>query len=232
MRPIPFFSLAVLLFLCISTSAVFGQDEDKNQYMSEVQGQSLLYRGKIEKHYSFKYRGTYFAYQEDFVVGQVYYNRKLYTGVLLNLNAQNDQLLVRQSNTHLPVVLDKTLVDWFVLGDKRFAKIEEGGEIGLTGGYYEVFIDGKYQVLKKITKEYREELVASGQDSRIDKVFGEVTDYYIRQNGEYVRITGKSTFVKIFKEYKKDINRVYRDATRAVRSDKDVLYRKVMEAVR
>ena len=49
---------------------------------------------------------------------------------------------------------------------------------------------------------------------------------------EWIRVTGKGTFTKLFRENKKDINEVFRSAPRIVRNDKDMLYKRVMEVVR
>ena len=232
MRILPIIYLAVLLFFSTGTIEVLAQKESREDYLSQVKGLSLIYRGKIEKHYSYKYKGTYFAYQEDYVPGDVYYNQKLYTDVLMNLNSHTDQILVRLTESHLPVLLDKSLVDWFVLDGRKFINMQDGDYGGLTGGYYEV-LDGDETILfKKIVKEYREDLVASGQDAKIEKVFDPVINYYLYRDGVSEKVSGKSTFVKFFKEDKKEINHIFREATRGERNDKDRLYKKVLEAVR
>lgn len=225
MRKFPYiYYLTILFLLCLPIVETVAQNKDLNTYLENVQGNSLLYRGRIEKHYSFKYKGTYFVYQEEYVAGDVYYNKKLYTGVLLNLNAETDELSVRLTSSHLPVSLDKSLVEHFTLGEKRF--------VNVRGGYYEILVEGDVPLMKKTTKEYRENLVSSGQDSKIEKVYDSVLEYYLVKGEEWIRVTGKGTFTKLFRENKKDINEVFRSAPRIVRDDKDMLYKRVMEVVR
>lgn len=232
MKIFKYIFLVVLPLLSLPFAEVKGQGPDLNSYMKSVEGNSLLYRGKIEKHYSFKYKGTYFAYQEEYVEGKVYYNQKLYTGVLLNLNSFTDELSVRLSEGHLPVLLEKNLVDYFSLGERNFVNVRDGKKFGVDSGFYEVLTEGEERLLKRIRKEYKENLVASGQDSKIEKVFDEVLDYYIVKGDKWVRITGKGTFVKWSPQNKKKINAIFRNAGRAERDDKDRLYKRMMEAIR
>lgn len=231
MRPLPYIHILALSLVCLSLGELRGQVPDRTSYMKCVEGQSLLYRGKIEKQYSFKYKGTYFAYQEEYVEGEVWYNQKLYTGVLLNLNSYTDELSVRYSGSHLPVLLDKSLVKSFKLGQKPFIQMMDGEVDGIDPGYYEVLTDGDMKLMKRIVKEYREELVASGQDSRIERVFDAATNYYLVNGQEWVRITGTGTFVKMFPERRRELKAIFRGATRAQRGDKDNLYRRMMEVV-
>lgn len=232
MRIFKYIFLVVLPLLSLPFAEVKGQGPDLNSYMKSVEGNSLLYRGKIEKHYSFKYKGTYFAYQEEYVEGNVYYNRKLYCGVLLNLNSFTDELSVRLSESHLPVLLEKNLVDYFTMGERKFVNVTDGKQYGVDPGFYEVLADGEERLMKRIRKEYKENLVASGQDSKIEKVFDAVIDHYIVKGDKWVKVTGKGTFVKWCPERKKEINAIFRDAGRAERNEKDRLYKRMMEAMR
>ncbi|MBR5610799.1 MAG: hypothetical protein IKW65_04690 [Bacteroidales bacterium] len=232
MRILIYFYIIVLPLLCLPFVDMKGQESDLNSYMKSVEGNSLLYRGKIEKHYSFKYKGTYFAYQEEYVEGKVYYNQKLYTGVLLNLNSFTDELSVRLSEGHLPVLLEKNLVDYFSLGERNFVNVRDGKKFGVDSGFYEVLTEGEERLLKRIRKEYKENLVASGQDSKIEKVFDAMIDHYIVKGDKWVKVTGKGTFVKWCPERKKEINAIFRDAGRAERNEKDRLYKRMMEATR
>lgn len=224
MRVLLYIFLTALPLLCPCFGELKAQDVDRCTYMKRVEGQSLLYRGKIEKQYSFKYKGTYFAYQEEYVEGDVYYNKKLYTGVLLNLNSFTDELSVRLSESHLPLLLEKNLVQYFTLGDKPFVNIDSQ--------YYEILVDGDMVLYKKIVKEYREDLVSSGQESKIEKVFDADISYFLVDGTQWTKVSGRGAFIKLYPQYKREIKKVFREATRAERSDKDKLYKRVMEVVR
>lgn len=221
-------SSVLLLFL---STAISAQSSDYHNYITKANDKALIYRGKIERHYTYSYKGTYFAFQEDFTPGVVFYNKKRYEDVLINLNSNRDVLLVKYDDTSLPVIMDKKLVEWFVLDDRDFVNVTDGAEIGLEDGYYEVLVEGENQILKKIYKEYREDISSTGH-ARIEIIFDSILEYFILTPDGYLPISGKKTFVKLFNEDKKEINRVFKGATRVERQDKDMLYRKVMEVVK
>jgi hypothetical protein len=232
MRIAPNIYLVLILIASLVPVHAFAQEEDSQVYMSEVEGLSILFRGKIEKHYGYRYTGTYFAYQEDFVLGDIFYNKKLYKGVYINLNSHTDQLLVKQNKTSLPIRVEKFLVDWFMMDGRTFVRVKDGPEGSLEGGYYEVLVDDRYKLLKRIRKNYREDLNSSGQQSQIVRVFDQETAYYLNDGYGWIEVKGKKTFAKQFPLYKKEINSIFNGATRQDREEKDGLYKKIMEVVK
>lgn len=232
MRIVPNICLVFIILISFFPVRLRAQEDDSQVYMSEVNGLSTLFRGKIEKHYGFRYTGTYFAYQEDFVLGEVYYNKKLYKGIYLNLNSHTDQLQVKQNKSSLPIRLEKGLVDWFVMQDRTFVRVKDGPEGSLEGGYYEILVDGRYKLLKRIIKNYREDLNSTGGQSQIVRVFDPEIIYYLNDGNGWIEVKGKRTFVKQFGLYKREINEIFSGATRSELDEKDGVYKKIMEVVK
>lgn len=214
----------------LSPLGVKGQDI--LNYLSKVEGDALIYRGEIEQPYNFRYSGTYFAYAESYSEGFIYFNDKLYEGVLINLNAHTGQVSVKQTKDHLAVHLKKELVKWFVMGDHFFINLTDMERVGMASDYYEVLEDGEIRLLKRVTKECREDLTSNGQNSSITRVFESRCEYYIEKGGQYTKVKGKRTFIKLFGDKKREINQTFRDAPKVVRHDKDEMYKRVIREIR
>lgn len=219
----------LVLLLALSFGEVSGQQYPLESYQKSVDMQSLLFRGRVERRYAYRYQGTYFAYQDKYVKGEVYFNKRHYSDVLINLNSHRDRVSVTKSEGQLPVILDRRYVEWFKMGSRLFVNIENGKYQELNGGYYEVlFDDGEKRLLKKIYKEYKELL----ERDVVEREFLSKIDYYLVTGGKAEKVHGKKSFAKLFPQSKKDIKRVNREASFAVKEDKDLLYKAYMEVVR
>ena len=116
----------LVLLLALSFGEVSGQQYPQKSYQESVDMQSLLYRGRVERRYAYRYQGTYFAYQDKYVKGEVYFNKRHYSDVLINLNSHRDRVSVTKSEGQLPVILDRRYVEWFKMGSRLFVNIENG----------------------------------------------------------------------------------------------------------
>lgn len=203
-----------------------GQDAGVVRYQSEAKEHSLLYRGRVERKYVYRYQGTYFAYSDKYYEGEVFYNGRHYKNILVNLNAHTDEVSVRMSDKQLPVVLDKNHVEWFIIAGRRFVNYRDGAVPGLAGGYYEVlyYRDGK-GLIKKIAKKYKENL----ERDVVMVEFITKINYYVLANGMCKEVKGQSGFIKVFPESKKMFRSVYREASSTVRENKDRLFIMFME---
>lgn len=208
---------------------VKGQIHKGEQYESVVGMNSLLYRGRIERRYAYRYSGTYFAYHDKYVKGEVYFNKRLYTEVLVNLNSHRDRVSVRHSENQMPVILDRNYLEWFKMGSRLFINVDEGEYDGLESGYYEViYEDSSRRLLKKIVKEYKEVL----ERSVVEIQFTPKIEYYVAENGTATAVKGKKGFIGLYPARKKEIKRIFRDAPVVVRDDKDRLFKLFMEGIR
>lgn len=219
----------LVLLLVLSFGEVCGQQYPLESYQKSVDMQSLLFRGRVERRYAYRYQGTYFAYQDKYVKGEVYFNKRRYSDILINLNSHRDRVSVTKSEGHLPVILDRRYVEWFKIGSRLFVNIEKDKYQGLNGGYYEVlFDDGKNRLLKRIYKEYKEIL----ERDVVEREFLSKIDYYLVIGGKAEKVHGMKSFAKLFPQSKKDIKRVNREVSFTVKEDKDLLFKAYMEAVR
>lgn len=214
--------IPALFFLVTATAAHAQSINDYENYMAEAGHNSILYKGRIDKPINYKYNGTYFAYEEAFTQGEVVYNGKSYHNIWMNLNSYRDELNVRLFPVSFMIVLDKNLVESFVMNGRKFINIK--GQ-SIPDGYYELLYDGKSDLLKKVTKKKYEE------ESNTAKIVGFLPAYryYILKDSVYYPVKGKNSFVSYFPADKKNIRMVYRHLSFSEQDDKDILYKIILE---
>ncbi|MBO6045422.1 MAG: hypothetical protein J6P69_06190, partial [Bacteroidales bacterium] len=148
---------AVLSLLCLGTTVSAQEYEELERFSEEAGGMSMLFRGKQGMSYSFPYNGTYYWYIKDFLPGEVFYNGKLYPGAFINVNAHLQELLVKQNEDYLPVLVDTDHVDWFTMGGRRFVTRDYAGLPSLPEGFFEVLFDGRSKLYKRVDKFLRKD---------------------------------------------------------------------------
>lgn len=122
------------------------------EYAGAAREQSMLFRGRQATSYTYlHYNGTYFWTSPDFKEGTVMYNGKLYTGVQMNIDASEHQLLVRYASGMPSVIVSKDYVTYFTIGNDRFIN---ASALGLTDDacYLQVLSDGDNKVYYRVLK--------------------------------------------------------------------------------
>ena len=142
------------------------------EYLTFIQDsgyKSVLFRGRIAQSYNATpYNGTYYWSSPEFQSGSVMYNGKLYTDVLLNIDANTQDLLVRSNPNTLPVILDREYVEYCYIGEDKFLNLRNLG-IDAKEGFYQVLAEGSEPVYLHISKDYM---------NSTDNVNGDVIGYY------------------------------------------------------
>jgi len=124
----------------------------------------------------------------------VRYDNDLYRNVDLLYDSYGDILVLKcitASNVYF-IKLDQKMVQRFDLHGHHFKKYDEGISAGI-GAYFDILFEGtQFDVVVKRRKVER--LDGSRSDYQEDDV------YYIVNNGEWIRITGKGSFSKTLKK--------------------------------
>ena len=215
-RTLFYIAVAALSFSGLTASA---QDYEELEKFSEEAGEmSMLFRGKQGMSYSFPYNGTYFWYGRDFMPGDVFYNGKLYHGALVNINAHLQELLVKEDEGFLPVLVDIGHVEWFTMGGRRFVTRDYTGLRGLADGYYEVLYDGKAKLYKRVDKILRKDsnnrngsgigYVDPNYNERVLDFFSNRVSYYFVKDGSARQVRKWRDILSFYPESKKELKRV------------------------
>lgn len=176
----------------------------KENYIKQVKERASIYSGPTALQYNFLHEGTYYAYDTEFRYGDIYYNKKLYRDVLLNLNSHRDDLIIKHEGSALGVVLNRGNVDWFTMGKRKFINLQEGEYESLKSGYYEVLHDGKDRVLKRIEKRYKDNNANTGG---LTRQFDNVSKRYLIKDGNLHEISKVRSLVKLYPEHKHGIRK-------------------------
>jgi hypothetical protein len=212
MRCVSIFLLVVaVLSLCNHS---FAQDSRKGaellgdgyDYIKDAKIDAVIFRGPTTIKYPFRFTGSVYAYSDEFLEGRVYYNKKEFAGVKMNLNSNRDELCVQMYGTGMIIVLDKKYVKNFSFGGHNFINHTAGDGIdGLDYGYYEVLYSGKDLLLKRIRQVFNEKVGVDASGTSILKHFYPVYNYYIVRDGKVISIKKRGDFAKIYKEQKSAI---------------------------
>jgi hypothetical protein len=204
--------------LSLSGAAASAQVYEELERFSEEAGEmSMLFRGKQGMSYSFPYNGTYFWYGRDFLPGDVFYNGKFYPGVLVNINAHLQELLVKEDADFLPVLVDTGHVEWFTMGGRRFVTRDYAGLGGLADGFYEVLYDGSAKLYKRVDKFLRKDsnnrngagigYVDPNYNERVLDYFANRVSFYFVKDGNVRQVRKWRDILSAYPERKKELKR-------------------------
>lgn len=201
---------SVLLFMMLMAFGLMSAQDDYKSFMDSAGASSALFKGYTPVLYRFVHTGTYYAYEKSYLDGDVLYNGKRYRGVKLNLNSHLDELIVYDVKSNRYVQLNKSYVDTFTIGTRKFINLRERDKSGMIDpGYYQLLYDNSVSVYKKIVKVYSEtvnqEYIASSRGV-IKKFIASVKYYLVNQDGTYV-IKRKRDILDLYPEMKEDIRK-------------------------
>ena len=213
---------AVMALTCQGLTAIAQDYPEYDRFAEEAGEMSMLYRGKQGMSYSFPYNGTYFWYGRDFQRGDVFYNGKLYRDAFVNINAHLQELLVKQDEDYLPVLVDTGHVEWFTMGNRRFVTRDGTGQLSLPDGFYEVLFDGRSKLYKRVDKILRKDSnnrngAGIGYDDpnyndKVPDYFANRVSYYFIKDGIIHSVKKLRAVITHYPEQKKELKRFAKDA--------------------
>ncbi len=197
-----FFRYMLWLLIALVPTASFSQT--RCDYSAVAGFDSPVYRGEIADRYPFPFIGTVYAYSDEFEVGDLELNGKIYYGLVMNLNCHRGELLVQIGATKYSIVLKKSIVGDFNIGERRYTALFGERVIkGLAPGYYQVLYEGKDMILKQIDRKiYDHTDFSSGN---ITKAFALKVKYWLVKDGMVKQIRRERDLQRLYKSFKKDI---------------------------
>ena len=151
--------------------------------ISLAQQTSTIYRGRGRSPFPYKYNGTYYLDTREFSRGDILYNGKVYRGILLNLDAYGMEVETKSSEKDREVLLDRSQVVWFTMGERRFVNLRYLGYDSAPEGFLEIIKDGAAPLLQYSRKVSRAD--ASGGSTNMETLDGNYTagvDHYFVSN--------------------------------------------------
>lgn len=146
----------ISLLLLLSAWLSYAQSGiEYESFAQAAQENSVLYRGRQATQYAFNYNGVPYWSPDGFREGSVDYNGKTYYGVLLNIDACVQDLLVKYSAEMPAVALDRDHVTSCVIAGTPYANLALREVRKAEPGYYAVLADGATPVYYRVDKFLR-----------------------------------------------------------------------------
>ena len=180
--------LPIYIILLLSAFPLRAQN-DVARFEQDAGGLSTLYRGRLQKSIPFRYNGTPYLDTRAFKKGDMLYNGKHYTDVLLNLDASAQELVIRPDINSAGVILFRDQVAWFSVGSRRFINLRYIGYDNVPEGYYEIIRNGREPILRmsfKVLKAATNMLSAKALDDMDENYDAGVVSYFEREEKYYI----------------------------------------------
>ncbi|WP_223826577.1 hypothetical protein [Flagellimonas sp. S3867] len=213
-----------LLLICVQLTfaQVKNNESEYYKWFDEVTGteNSNLYEGTlvVEEYVFFKDSHRFFS-SSEYLSGNVVYGGESYFNIEMKYDLYEDQVLLGlRSDVGLKMLrLVKDRIDEFVIGEHKFKKIDcEKDKTSYVHGFQEILIETTFFSFFKKNSKQR---YTRYEGNRIYHEFVSDNKYTLGYKGSCYNIKSKKDIVKIFPEYKSQINRNIADSYRKVNKE-------------
>lgn len=144
------------LAACVVISARAQAPEEYARFREDAGEASVLYRGRQATKYTVAYNGNPYWDTPEFRIGSVIFNEKAYEGILMNVDAQEQQVLVKAGSNLPAIVLSRDEVPEFTIDGVRWINPRAMG-INAPEGFFEVLADrGSVLALRRVGKRMKQ----------------------------------------------------------------------------
>lgn len=199
------FVLALLLF----PLPVLAQEFPDSGDYTRAAGKDLpLYRARVADVYGNRFNGTYLIDNEGFQTGDLCYVGKVYTGLLLHIDAAAQHVLVQQEGSPVQLDLGREQIDWFSRGGRKYVNLPARG-YKVPEGFYEQVAEGQGAVYRRVDKVLQRLTDPNGsargyigyqdpnyKDGLMDYYNWKETWYQVKEDGSVKRLRGKRSVQK------------------------------------
>ncbi|MBS1599912.1 MAG: hypothetical protein JST75_16920 [Bacteroidetes bacterium] len=214
----------LLFFAAISCSAaakVFAQAEmsDSTVYRQSIQNAVSIYYKAIGEN-SHLYNGAEyvpfnsqgnrnpFFESPDLHSASISYDGVVYHDVPLVYDIFSEEVIINKFNQNFKIKLVANKIDWFSVYDHMFIRLVHDSSVKTSPatGFYDRIYDGSVTVFAKRKKKLDETMLMNNIVSR----FVEDDHFFIKKDGVYYPVSKKKSVFAVFKDRKKDIQKLMR----------------------
>jgi hypothetical protein len=231
-------ALLVPLLVLFALTASAQKSVEYKAFADSADGFSNLYRGSAPLAYRFLHTGTFFAYGVEFLPGEVMFNDKLYTDVMLNLNSHLDELYLFVKETGRYVVLNKDFVDYFSIAQRKFYHFRESKTSEadtLSPGFYELLYGNESSRLFKRTKKVYAERInhfaSSVTNSKLERMFMPIYSYYLIKEKETHNLKRFRDILSIYNIRRRELRPLIREKSLDVTKDKENSFTEIIKFI-
>ena len=197
------------------------------RYLGKADNQALIYAGELEATYSNQLEGHPYLETNEYRAGTLSFDNILYPNVQMRLNVHSENLILLTPDRRLPIVVPSDRIDFARFPDYDVFYAEPLGEKGaLAKGFYARLHDGTCSLWKRTTKG----LERWTNERILTQRFVEKTAYYIcKGDGVFHPVNNKRTFMKLFKEHKRQLSRYMKSQGLSFRKDKELTLKRLID---
>jgi hypothetical protein len=173
-------------------------------FYSAIGDQSRLYNGPEYTFYDPLIKGSPYLNDVDtFETGSVSYDGFDYNGVSILYDLNKGCVVILLSNKVTMIKLLSEKVASFDITGHHFIRLKTENAKGLASGFYDQLYKGGIELLVKSSKPILK--TSANLSGTIETYFSLSKDTYLKKNGVYKSISGKSAMLGVLKDKKKEL---------------------------
>lgn len=223
----------ILQLLLLFSLSCFSQNKESIKHNDSIVGyENLPYNNGVV--YTNKYpitsKNTNQFLENKYSKGLLQFNNQSYYDVNLKYDIYNDILLFKpKTQLFLEISLITKQVDYFILNNKKFKKIETiSTDSILTSGYYEELdINEK----SKLYIKYKKTIKTDPSSDKVSYIFYDYKIYYVYFNNKLEIISNKNSIINLFPAFKKEIKKYYKNNEYLKDSNLQLFYQNLFKTI-
>ena len=176
-------SVILLAFQLIPLNA---QELDEGKrFMDSAGSNATIFRSRQPNRYNFKFEGTYYWDDEEFERGGIMLEGKWFEGVLLNIDAHEQEVLATSDAARNAVLVRRDLIDWLIINDRKYVNLNRKGYTEAPVGFFRVEYENGYTIYSRMEKYLAQStsyFSSNGSGRSIDIFEPDIT-YWIEDDG-------------------------------------------------
>jgi len=226
-----------LLVLIVLFMTVFSFSGNAQLYDS-------FFRGKVAPGYRLASNGNQYWNNAIFHEGcTAYYDGKEYPDLMLNIDAYQQEVLLRRYGDVSAMIIDSEKLLWFTISDSLFVNLNNAGISDAPRGYYKIIHDKGAVLMTQVVKRYnRSAANVNGSaigyydpnyDSDLVVYFEKLVSFWLYKDSKLIQIKSKSDFKNLYPQYKKELSGISIPGKRTMSKSKrlELYFEKAMTIV-
>jgi hypothetical protein len=173
-----------------------------NLYEKEMGSNTQLYNGKEYLRQGEKTRGFAFFETDTLTEGSVFYDGKLYSGIDLQYDLANQQVVISNYAKTGLIKLVNEKINYFIIQGHTFFHLNPGTE-DASEGFYDRRSDG----LAKIFVKREKRLLFSGTAGENQPVYSPLEKYFLQINNHFYKISGEKSLLLLLKDRREQLKK-------------------------
>ncbi|MCQ2148502.1 MAG: carboxypeptidase-like regulatory domain-containing protein, partial [Bacteroidales bacterium] len=217
--------------LLIMSSPAFGQVYDS------------FFRGSTAASYKYFHNGNPYWNDRTFIENcTVFFDGKEYGDLVLNIDANYQQVLLKRLGDVVPMVVDRDKLSWFTMKDSLFVNLSYAGVKDAPVGYYKIISDNGDVLMTRTDKQLAIETGdANGNpigyrdpnyNSKVSTYFQRVITFWLYKDNKLYKISSKGDILRLYPQYKKEMKKAMNPIVRGTGSKFKRLERQLIAAMR